>query len=211
LTAAQVRGGVGNVRRIKIMSARNCGRFAGLLAIGVLLALVARGSLRVVAHEADGKPARLQTGTCDNLGGVAFQLTGVGATAGLDDAEIPAPEIAGAPSAAAVTLSVTTVAAPLADVVAGGHAIVVYESDEAMDEIVACGDVGGPMLGESLVVGLREVAGSGHSGIATLVPGEGGTVVTIYLGEGLGGSGSVGDDHDDDGEAGDHVDATPQA
>jgi hypothetical protein len=182
--------------------------FVALAAIALAAVALATGG--AFAHEGHGKPARLQTGTCDDLGGVAFELTGVGASTGLDDAPITAPEIAGAPSAVEVLLSQTTVAAALADVV-GGHAIVVYESDEAMDEVVACGDVGGPMLGEDLVVGLREHHGSGLAGIAVLSPDEAGTgtLVTIYLGEGLlhgdaaspvAGDHDEGDDHDEDGD-----------
>ena len=181
-----------------------------VLAFATLFGVAPAGRV-VLAHEADGKPARVQTGTCDSLGGVAFQLVGVGAAVDLGDAEIPEPEIAGAPSAAPVLLSETTVGASVDAIVGGGHAIVVYASDDAMDEVVACGDVGGPMLRDELVVGLREVGGSGFSGIAVLAPDGAGTRVTVYLGEGLGGAAATpnaeaGDHHD---EGDDHDAATP--
>ena len=51
----------------------------------------------------------------------------------------------------------------------------IYESDEAMDDEIACGTIGGAltaqmagmvMPGDELAIGLAEVNDSGHSGIA---------------------------------------------
>jgi len=72
-----------------------------------------------------------------------------------------------------------------------------YEEDHAVaisraagGQIVACGDVGGPMElqmagmvmpGDQLVVGLGEREGSGHTGIALLTTEGPSTEVTIYL------------------------------
>ncbi len=66
-----------------------------------------------------------------------------------------------------VVASVSTVAAPLADIVAGGHAIVIHESAESIGNYIGCGAVGGMMIGGSdLPVGLATLNDSGDSGIA---------------------------------------------
>ena len=44
-----------------------------------------------VAHAADGHPAKIHEGTCEALGRVAFPLTGVGATVGLEQTPIATP------------------------------------------------------------------------------------------------------------------------
>jgi plastocyanin len=101
-----------------------------------------------------------------------------------------------------VDVSVTTVAAPLADIVASEHSIVVHESAENIGNYVLCGDIGGTMLGASdLPVGLRELNESGASGVAWLHDNGDGTTevrLTVTMDE---------EDH----EMGDHDMGTPDA
>jgi hypothetical protein len=161
-------------------------------------ALVLMPTGPIGANETAGRPTHLHQGTCDNVGKMAFALTGVGAEVTLDGLPIPSPHAAGPETALPVQISVTKIEAAVSDLVDGGHALVVYEKDEAMDRVVACGDIGGVMttqmagmvmLGDELIVGLAERDDSGFAGIA-LLRAEGGaeTTVTIYLAQGLSGT-----------------------
>lgn len=127
-------------------------------------------------------------------------LTGVGAEATPDGTPVAAPERVGPQSAALVASSETVIPMPLSELIADERAIVLYQSDEAMDRVVACGNVGGllsgqmpgmTMPGDELAVWLGEEAGSGLSGVALLEAAGRATVDRVYLGEGLGGRASV--------------------
>lgn len=156
-------------------------RFAALTAaLGIAASLAGTAD----AHEGHGKPVLLQTGDCDTLGAAAFSLVGVGAEEDADGLPIEAPAILGPDSATVVTTSTTTVAATVDQIVTGGHALVVYASDAAMDTPIACGAVGGIQIGDDLVVGLDPVGDAGQSGIALLRASGTDATVTIFLMEG---------------------------
>ena len=150
-------------------------------ALAVVLLLPAQ----TAAHAADGHPARIHDGTCEATGRVADQLTGVGATVSLEGTPIPEPTTAGTAPFANIEFSVTTIPDALDHLVNDPHAIVIYESDEAMDHVIACGNVGGVRLEQGdLVAWLAAHQESGANGFAILHD-EGGTAttVTIYLDE----------------------------
>jgi hypothetical protein len=151
-----------------------------LLSAGALIAAAGPA----FAHAADGHPAKIHEGTCEALGPVAYSLTGVGATVDLDENPIATPEPVNAENANEVETSVTTIDAPLDKILSGDHAIMLYEDDESM-QAIACGNVGGAMLGNTLVVGLGEEGMPGHVGFALLAPNGDKTDVTILLGEDL--------------------------
>src|SRR5262245_25258330 len=164
-----------------------------LLALALLLAL-AGGPLAsgVAAHAAAGHPARIQKGSCDALDGVAFPLTGVGATISLEGTPIPTPEMVGASAAGSLDTSDTILGTSLSDLVKGAYAIVIYESDEAMDHIIACGDVGGPltrqmagmvMPGDELAIWLSPTGDSGTAGLALLQANGDHASLRIFLAE----------------------------
>jgi hypothetical protein len=149
--------------------------FGLTLALLPLVVLLGADLHKVSAHAADGHPVRLQEGTCDNPGPVAYSANGVGATVSLDGRPIPAAAHFGSDRAIPMQTSETTFETNLSSFIKGDHAIVVYESDEAMDEEIACGTIGGAltvqmagmvMPGDELASGLAEVNDSGHSGIA---------------------------------------------
>ena len=149
------------------------------------------------AHEADGHPARIHEGTCDEIGPVIEQLTGVGAEISLDGTPIPAAEMVVAEGAVPIKLSSTALDSQASDLIDTPHAIVVYASDEARDQILVCGNVGGallmqmegmPMLGDELASWLAPQGDTDFTGLALLRSDVGGTsTVTIFLAEGLSG------------------------
>ena len=159
------------------------------------------------AHEADGHPARIHEGTCDEIGPVTDQLTGVGAEISLDGTPIPAAEMVGSEAAVPIDVSTTTLESQSSYVIDTPHAIVVYESDEAMDEMLVCGNVGGalliqmdgmPMPGDEVAIWLAPQGDADYTGLALLRSEEGRTSsVTIFLAEGLSGGAAVEDHHED--------------
>ena len=156
--------------------------FALIAAVFVLALAMPRSAL---AHVADGHPARIHEGSCTATGPVADQLTGVGATVSLEGTPIPEPTVTGAETAAPLDVSETAIADSLDHLTGEAHAIVIYESDEAMDHTIACGDIGGPVSADgTLAVWLAPTADSEDAGLALLRnDGDSAVSVTIYLAE----------------------------
>jgi hypothetical protein len=171
-------------------------RGAAAVSAALLVAsFVSGGTTPVRAHAADGHPARIQHGTCDELGGVAFRLNGVGATITAEGTPIAEPAHSGSEVAVDIDASVTDLDASFTELTKNAYAIVVYESDEAMDQIIACGSVGGLLVapqmagmvmpGDELGIGLAPWGDAGDTGIALLRSVEGGTSsISILLIEG---------------------------
>lgn len=188
--------------------------------LSVVLALVITSVIAVtlgisgasLAHEADGHPARIHEGTCDALGPVADQLTGVGADMSVEGTPVATPEPVGSIEVIPSQVSTTELETETSHFTGEAHAIVVYESDEAMDTALVCGNIGGallmqmpgmPMPGDGLVIWLAPQGDADYTGVALVRSEVGGkSTVTIILAQGLTG-GSVAD-HDDE-----H--ATPEA
>jgi hypothetical protein len=153
----------------------------GLL-LGLLL--LPSGTGRTQAHAADGRPAEIHEGTCEALGRVAFPLTGVGAAVDLAQQPIATPTIINPEASYQIMISEATIPVSLASLLAGAHAVMVYDSDEDL-QAVACGNLGGAMLGDTLVVGLAEMGVPGHIGMALFRSDGEQTQVTILFGHGL--------------------------
>jgi hypothetical protein len=190
-----------------------------LFALAISLGVVASGLFPVLAHEEHGHPTRIHEGTCEALGPVAFRLNGVGGSVDVDNAPVATPTAVNSNSAYQVMVSETTIDGTIEDLLAGEHAVMIYESDEAMDAI-ACGNVGGALNGNTLVTGLAEAEVPGHSGFALFRSEGNQTVVLVILGHGLApvsaSGGVAGDDQADednaaDEEEDDHGAATPDA
>ena len=98
-------------------------------------------------------------------------------------AMVTAGESFGAQTAILVKESETDVALPLGDILSAPHAINIHESAEAIQNYIACGDIGGRVIDGDLKIGLRELNGSGHHGVAILEGNDAGTVVRVYLTE----------------------------
>jgi hypothetical protein len=179
------------------------GRLAAQLGgiVGIVGLLVAGGTA-VQAQEASppaapaqvtaGHPAHIHSGTCDNLGEVVYPLTNIaeigGMAAGMStpmagmEASPMAGEQVGAANAIPVLMSVTQLDVSLDDLLAAPYAINVHESQENIGNYIACGNVGGTRVGDTLTFGLGELNNSGYAGVAILSGGmDGQTQVTVYL------------------------------
>lgn len=139
-------------------------------------------------------PAHIHTGTCAELGDVVFPLTEVAAGT-MSGTPAAAGGAIGAETAIAVEMSETAVAETLENIVQGGHAINIHLSTQEIGTYIACGDIGGTVatgttMGDVLAIGLRELNGSGYSGVATLRAQGEQTLVTIFLTQNVGGGAS---------------------
>ena len=149
------------------------------LSLGVVFApKAAAQDMPMAAHL-----AHIHSGTCAELGDVVFPLSDVSMAIMMDGTPMAMGDMMGSTDAIPVEWSVTSVAAPLADIVAGGHAINIHESVEKIENYIACGNIGGTMMGTTdLAIGLGTLNDSGYSGIARLHDnGDGTTTVTVYL------------------------------
>jgi hypothetical protein len=153
---------------------------AATLAAASLLAAAAT----TVAHEAHGHPARIHEGTCEALGPVAYRLNGVGGSVDLDNAPVATPTAVNSDNAYQVMVSETTIDATMEDLLASEHAVMIYESDEAM-EAIACGPIGGAMSGDTLITGLAEMGVPGHLGFAFFQPEADGLSVSLIIGHAM--------------------------
>ena len=165
---------------------------AGLIAFGAG-SVVAQGTPEPQASPVAGgasHPAHIHNGTCATLGDVVAPLGDVSA-AHTNDATPMAMdmEMVGSAQAIPVLSSITTVDMAFADIIGAEHAINVHESAENIQNYVACGDIGGVMIGESdILFGLAPLNNSGLSGVASLHDnGDGTTTVYVYLTSGAAG------------------------
>jgi hypothetical protein len=70
------------------------------------------------------------------------------------------------------------------DMLATSHAINVHMSDEDIESYIACGDIGGVVVDDTLVIALQPQNDSGYHGIAILTKDEDDNVdVEVYLAE----------------------------
>jgi copper chaperone CopZ len=165
------------------------------LMIGVLalMGLVA-GQPQSLAQDADPAPdatnsphpAHIHAGSCGSLDSdERFALS---------DVTMAATDPTESASAVPVAIGVTTINATLTDTLAGEYAIDVHESVQNAERSIACGEIGGPLVGNELAIGLKEQDGSGYVGIAWLHAEGDKTVVSVFLAQGLASATSGADD-----------------
>src|SRR5215212_10570471 len=112
----------------------------------VLMVVVSISAPLVRGQEADAPhPAHIHSGTCDNLGDIVAPLS--------DVTEVTTGEKFGAPTALLVKESETDVPLPLGDILAAPHAINIHESAGAIQNYIACGDIGGRVIDGEMTIG----------------------------------------------------------
>jgi plastocyanin len=157
---------------------RLAGRIARIVPIVGLACLTLVVPVRA-AQEADAPhPAHIHSGACAQLGDVVLPLT--------DVAPLPSEGAIGPASAIPVEMSVNQVDMPLQEIIDGGHAVNIHKSADEIDVYIACGDVGGVISDDGVVIGLGEFNDSGYSGVALLKAAGDKTDVTVFLTEGTG-------------------------
>jgi len=172
-----------------------------MLVLVLLLTLIAGWQSETAAQDTDttptagperddaGHPGHIHEGSCDDgeLGDVVEPLT---------NAVAPSGEPVGSSAAIPAAVSVATVAMTLSEMLGADHAINFHQSVAEIETYIACGEIGG-QLDEAgdLAIGLKDVEGSGFTGVAFLSPSDtdpAETDVTVFLVEGLGGGSASG-------------------
>ncbi len=125
-------------------------------------------------------PAAVRTGACGSSSDDAFVLNGAGSGTSANGEAKTAEKWIGAEQKQVVGMSETTIDAKLADFDTNPFSIAIYKSENPADGLVACGDIGGPLVGGDLTISLDQVNGSGDVGIARLHADGDKTVVTLY-------------------------------
>jgi len=173
------------------------------LPVAVLVALIVMlgagpGTAMARAQDegAQAHPAHIHDGSCETLGGIAFPLNdvvygdmaggsmameGTPAAASSMSTPVAMGEMVGSTAAVPLEMSVTVVDVPLDQIADGQHAINVHKSAEEIDVYIACGDIGGQMLGNMLVIGIGELNDSEEAGLAVLTEMGDQTQVAIFL------------------------------
>lgn len=172
---------------------------AGSLGIGGAGLVLAQDEAVTPSH-----PAHIHVGTCDDLDpNPLAPLTNIEPSLNEDSDDENANSPQGVLTTAPVLYSLSD-EIDLSfedDVLATSHSINVHESDENIQNYIACGEIGGSVTtgpgmdqGGTLVIGLRELNDSGVSGVAVLEGMGDQTEVSVYLAEGLSGmAGMMGD------------------
>ena len=112
---------------------------------------------------AQAHPLHIHDGSCDQLGDVIFPLGEISTDLMIHN------EAVGGAEDQEVALNLTLVAATLGDLTSAPHAINIHQSEEDMDTHLACGDITGSIIdGDTLVIRLDELDGSGYLGFALL-------------------------------------------
>lgn len=162
------------------------------LALGAVLigGMALGGSTLVLAQDDEvavtpSHPAHIHAGDCVDLDpNPAAPLNNVEPLVNdTDDEEENAPQ--GILTAAPVLFSDSEdVDIAFDDVLAESHSINVHESDENIQNYIACGEIGGVVVDDKLVIALHPQNDSGYTGIAILEKDDDGNVdVEIYLAE----------------------------
>lgn len=156
----------------------------GMLAVGAFGGVLAQDEAPegVITH-----PAHVHMGSCAELDpNPQFPLDNVGPRVN-DDGELPPPEdIKGSLTAAPVEYSETEIEASFDELLESAHAINIHESDQNIQNYIACGDIGGPVLDDKVFIGLLPQNNSGYSGVAELEKnGDDKVNVKVYLFSGV--------------------------
>ena len=155
-----------------------------LVGVALLSGVAISGASLVAAQDAPAveHPAHIHEGSCAELNpNPLAPLTSVVPREPAEDAEAEEQEPQGALTAAPVLFSETSVELSLDDILAAPHAINIHESPENAQNYIACGDIGGIVVEDSLYIGLNEQNDSGYHGVAVLERDDDQTTVQVYL------------------------------
>ena len=179
---------VGSRRNVQLLS---IAALAAALTIGLVGAGVAQDATPTVMGDDDAGVAylsHLHTGDCDALGAEPVQRLAdlllpewVAGLTGGDTTDVVPDDFGNAPIPVAV--ATTEVPLPLADIVAGKHAISIEQPNpDDPEDSVACGNIGG-VVDENgdLFVGLSPVNESTHSGVVWLHDNGASTTIVVFL------------------------------
>lgn len=129
-------------------------------------------------------PAAFHTGSCDSPSDeAAYTLATVGPQENDEGEPVAAADTLGQLTTSPVLSGAGLIDAPLESLVDEGnpYVLVVHESEQEMDSLLACGEVAGPVVDGQITLALRPLNDSDYAGLAVLGTteddGTGGTVL----------------------------------
>lgn len=138
-----------------------------------LAGMVAGGASAGAQDDTPARPSHIHGGDCDEPGEVIRPLTSL---------TVPSGEVAGNSDAVLAEAAFTTIPLSLPEMLEEDHSLKVHLSAERIETYLACGDIGGAVdANGALIVGLKELDGSGYTGIAYLVPSGSQTLVSVMI------------------------------
>ena len=157
------------------------------LSLSVVLAgsLLVGGASAVLAQDEPtpdvSHPGHIHAGSCDDLDpNPAQPLTNIEPRLNEGDDD-NANEPQGVLTAPRVLYSETEVEMSLEDILAESHSVNLHESEEQIQNYIACGEIGGVNVDDEIIIGLRPMNDSGYSGLVTLQADGDNTMVRVYL------------------------------
>jgi hypothetical protein len=154
-----------------IATAGGAAALAGMVALGGPAAW-AQDATPEAVETAAARPAHIHTGTCDEVGEVVAPLTDLTGAAG--------DRVGQARRAIPAESSYTSVPMTLDAILGADHLVNVHLSAEEIGTYIACGEIGGSLTPDgAVIIGLRELNGSGFTGIAYLAPGADGASTDV--------------------------------
>jgi len=128
------------------------------------------------------RPGHIHEGSCADLGEVAFPLTPATIN-GEAEGAVDLSEAEGSAAAFPVYGSATEVeGVTIADLLEGEYAVNFHESEDNIQNYIACGDIGGVVTEDGdLLIGLAELNNSGYTGVAVLDGDDDELEVTVLL------------------------------
>jgi hypothetical protein len=156
------------------------------LTAGVALAVAGLPGLAQEATppaEQELHPAAIHEGTCTQpTGEPAFDFGDVGPFTDDEGNALGAQDVEGTLEAPPMLTSTETeVDVALDDLLAQPYSVIVHQSEQSFGTYLACGELGGFVQDDQLVIGLRPLNNSGFAGTATLQRADDMTTGNIYL------------------------------
>jgi plastocyanin len=145
----------------------------GAVLMALLLTFLGVSSV-IAQEESPPRPSHIHSGDCDELGEVIQPLTSL---------TVPGGETLGNADGVVAEAAFTSIPQTLDELLEEDHALKVHLSKDQIQTYLACGDIGGTLdANGALIVGMKELDGSGYAGIAYIAPGANGqTSVSVMI------------------------------
>ena len=129
-------------------------------------------------------PVAIHQGTCaEPVAQPAYPIGDAGERTSGDNETPTLEDVRGTPSGLGVDVAAATIDVPFDDLLSEDttYILMVHESAETYDTYIACSEIGGTVLDDSLLIGIRPLNNSDYAGVALLAADGDQTQVTAYL------------------------------
>lgn len=169
------------------------GRRSAQGALIALVVLALSGGMRVMAQDetpvaeanvVPAHPVAIHEGTClEPTAEPAYPIGDAGPPTTDDDETPTLDDVRGTPSGLGVDVADAAIDVGLDDLLTDDrpYILMVHESSETYDTYIACSEIGGAVLNDTLLLGIRPLNNSEYTGVAVIAADGDQTNVTAYL------------------------------